>query len=439
VKSVFKQNFKENIWLIAEVSELKTNASGHCYLELVEKNQQDYITARMRGTIWSYTYRMLKPFFESSTGMEFTSGLKILVNVSVEFHEVYGISVNVKDIDPTYTIGDLARKKLEIIQQLTSEGVIEMNRMLDFPLVPQRVAVISSKTAAGYQDFMNHLENNPYGYFVDTCLFPAVMQGSNAEESIVNALDAVYKSPGHFDIVAIIRGGGSQLDLECFNTYQLAYYITQFPIPVITGIGHEKDDTITDLVAHTRLKTPTATAEYIINCFMHFENIINESANRLTRGCNTLLDKESNKIKNLDLSLNNLVSKRLFSEQKKIIFLTRNVEKSFAMTVVKEKNKLKQYSNEINYKTQSYMLSRKNYLKNIQGKVKNSALNQLVNQKRWISEMGKKAKLLDPVEILKRGYTITSQDGKIVKNSLEVNKEKDLTTFFHDGKITTKF
>jgi len=439
VKSFFKQKFNENVWLIAEVSELKTNASGHCYLELVEKNQQDYITARMRGTIWSYTFRMLKPFFESSTGMEFTSGIKILVNVSVEFHEVYGISVNVKDIDPYYTIGDLARKKLEIIQQLTREGVIEMNRMLDFPLVPQKLAVVSSETAAGYQDFMDQITNNPYGYFVDICLFPAVMQGSNAVNSIINALDAIYKSAKHFDMVAIIRGGGSQIDLECFNSYQLTYYITQFPVPVITGIGHEKDDTITDMVAHTRLKTPTATAEFIINCFMQFESLINNSATRLTRGCYTLLDKESNKIRNINLSLNNMVSKQLFAEQKKIIYLAGNVEKSFSRQIVKEKNMLKHFTNEINYEIKSYMLSRKNYMKQTRDKIKTSITNKLVNKKRWIMEIDKKTKLLDPAEILKRGYTITSQEGKIVKNLGEVNKKRNLTTTFHDGKVITKF
>jgi exodeoxyribonuclease VII large subunit len=228
---------------VAEISELNMNRSGHCYLELIEKDSlSDKIIAKSRATIWAFTFRTLKAYFETTTGETLRGGLKVLLKASIEFHEVFGFSLNIQDIDPQYTLGDLARKKAQIIQQLTSEGVLDMNKGLPFPLVPQRIAVISSETAAGYGDFLNQLETNSFGYCFFTELFPAIMQGDKASESIILALEHVYSHIDEFDLVAIMRGGGSKSDLNCFDDYELAYFITQFPLPILTGIGHERDD-----------------------------------------------------------------------------------------------------------------------------------------------------------------------------------------------------
>jgi len=254
IRDALLEAFPGMVWVIAEVSELKENRSGHCYLELVEKEGNE-IVARSRATIWSYTYRMLKPYFETTTGQLFTQGIKILVQASVEYHPAYGLSLNIKDIDPTYTVGDMALQRKEIIDRLQKEGVFDMNRELNLPLVPQKIAVISSATAAGYQDFMNQLESNEYGFVFYTRLFEAFMQGAEAVPSIIRALERIFQYEDFFDAVVIIRGGGATADLSSFDNYELAINITQFPLPVITGIGHEKDDTIIDLVAHTRLKT----------------------------------------------------------------------------------------------------------------------------------------------------------------------------------------
>jgi exodeoxyribonuclease VII large subunit len=261
VRQVLTEAFPTKLWVVAEISELKTQRSGHCYLVLIEKDTfTDKVVAQARATIWSYIYRILKPYFETTTGQVLIEGLKVLVQVTVEFHELYGYSLNIQDIDPTYTLGDLARRKTDIINKLTREGVIDMNKGLDFPLVPQRIAVISSETAAGYQDFTNHLNTNQGGYVFYTKLFSALMQGPQTEVSVIRALERIYEYEDLFDVVVIIRGGGSQFDLSCFDNYNIAFHVAQFPLPVITGIGHEKDNSVVDLVAHTRLKTPTAVA-----------------------------------------------------------------------------------------------------------------------------------------------------------------------------------
>ncbi len=272
VGNVLDSAFPGSFWIVAEILELHVNRSGHCYLELIEKSSEnESILARARGTIWASKYSMLRPYFESATGTALKSGIKLMCRVSVEFHSLFGFSLNISDIDPAYTLGDLARKKQEVINKLRSDGVMDMNRELPFPRVPQRIAVISSDTAAGYGDFMKSIMNNNQGFRFETTLFPAVMQGSETTRSITGALDRVFESSQPFDVVVLIRGGGSRSDLEPFNDYDLSYYITQFPVPILTGIGHERDESVVDMVAARGLKTPTAVAEFLIDQLLAFE------------------------------------------------------------------------------------------------------------------------------------------------------------------------
>ena len=261
VKQVLKQQFSETVWVTAEITELQLNRSGHCYLQLVDKREaDDSVLATARATIWAFTFRTLQPYFETTTGRQLGKGMKVMLLVEVVFHELYGYSLNVKDIDPTYTVGDLERKRKEILKQLEQEGIIDMNRELEFPQLPKTIAVISSPTAAGYGDFMNQLEQNAYGFQFQVKLFPAVMQGEQTTASVIAALERIYEYEELFDLVVLIRGGGSQTDLGSFDSYDLAAHVAQFPLPVLSGIGHERDETIVDRVAHLRVKTPTAAA-----------------------------------------------------------------------------------------------------------------------------------------------------------------------------------
>ena len=265
---------------------------------------------------------MLKPYFETSTGQIFTHGLKILVQVSVEHHPAFGLSLNIKDIDPVYTVGEMAMQRKEIINRLQEEGVFEMNKELKLPIVPQKIAVISSATAAGYQDFINQLENNEFGFKFYNKLFQATMQGADSASSIIYALERIFQYEDFFDVVVIIRGGGATADLSSFDDYELAFHITQFPLPVITGIGHEKDDTIIDLIAHTRLKTPTAVAEFLIKGIEHYYEKMLEIENIIVNLAGDLMDKTKKELEQSALKLNRVVGDFINRNQ---ILLSRKV------------------------------------------------------------------------------------------------------------------
>ncbi|HOI50092.1 MAG TPA: exodeoxyribonuclease VII large subunit, partial [Prolixibacteraceae bacterium] len=329
IRDALQDAFPETIWVVAEISELKINRTGHCYLELIEKDSvSDDIVARARATIWSYTFRMLKPYFETATGQPFSDGIKVLVLVSVEYHPAYGLSFNIKDIDPTYTVGDLVRRRREIIEKLQEAGVFDMNRELPLPLVPQRIAIISSATAAGYQDFVNQLEHNSYGFIFHHRLFEAFMQGAEAAPSILRALDRIYAEEENFDAVAIIRGGGAQADLSCFDNFELAYTVAQFPLPVVTGIGHEKDDTIIDLVAHTRQKTPTAVAEFFISGAARFYEKLTELQKAVAERTREILESHAETLTNLADDIVHSAGKYLTDSQFRLLRLGQRYKNS---------------------------------------------------------------------------------------------------------------
>lgn len=257
------------VWITAEIGELKMHSSGHCYLEFVSYREKGHaVAAKARGTIWSSTFRLLKPYFETTAGVALASGLNVLVKVQVSFSPIYGLSLNVLDIDPSFTVGELELKRQQTIARLKDEGCFDMNSSLQIPSLPRRIAIISSPTAAGYRDFMKQLHGNEGGFRFHTELFAAQMQGEEAPGSIVAALEEIASRESEFDAVAIIRGGGAAMDLVCFDDYTLAVNIAQFPLPVVTGIGHDHDFHIADMVAHTWLKTPTAAADFFVDAFM---------------------------------------------------------------------------------------------------------------------------------------------------------------------------
>lgn len=263
VRQSLEERFALPLWVSAEIAEIKVNYSGHCYLELVEKGAGDGVPkAQARAVIWRSQYARIAAYFEAETGQRLAAGMRILAKASVNYHELYGFSLQLLDVDPSYTLGDMERQRQQTVARLQAEGVWEMNRQLELPAVVQRIAVVSSSRAAGYQDFCNELAKSPYRFCLT--LFDAVVQGAAAEESLVDALDRIAAAETAFDAVAMIRGGGSSSDLNCFNAYRLCNHVAQFPLPVITGIGHDKDTSVADLVAHTALKTPTAVAAWLV-------------------------------------------------------------------------------------------------------------------------------------------------------------------------------
>ena len=272
------------VWIVAEISEVKVNRTGHCYMELVEKPTDNHTAntqpvAQARAVIWRQQWAMLSAYFRAATGSDLMAGMKILAKVIVSYHELYGLSLQITDLDASYTLGEAERQKQLTIEQLKADGVWDMNREVDMPLLVQRVAVVSSATAAGYRDFCNELREGGYALRIE--LFEAMMQGAAAEESICGVLDEIASRSDEFDAVVIIRGGGSVSDLGCFNSYRLCSYVAQFPLPVLTGIGHDKDVSVADMVANTPLKTPTAVAGWLTDRMARHEAWLDESLNRL--------------------------------------------------------------------------------------------------------------------------------------------------------------
>jgi exodeoxyribonuclease VII large subunit len=459
IKDALLDAFPGTVWVVAEVSELKHNRSGHCYLELVEK-EGNTITARSRATIWSYTYRMLKPYFETSTGQLFSEGIKVLVQATVEYHSAYGLSLNIKDIDPTYTVGDMAMQRKEIINRLKAEGVFDMNKELSLPLVPQKIAVISSATAAGYQDFMNQLENNEYGFKFYTKLFEAYMQGAETVPSIIRALDRIFAHDDFFDAVAIIRGGGAPADLSSFDDYDLAMNITQFPLPVITGIGHEKDDTIIDLVAHTRMKTPTAVAEFFVSGVERYYERLLELENGIVQLTRETLEFQQDKLERIAEGLkysvadfindrqrqlskrgNELqqnVSRFSFKKQNELTELRHSLDSGLSVWFVEAKNNMGKTQRMLRRLVGEAVFKADAKLNHQQDLLAGRVQNLLAKERDRILINENSVRLLNPENVLKRGFTLTLKDGKIIKSSNDVAVGEQLETRFADGTVESK-
>lgn len=395
VRQSIKSALPEAYWIQAELSDVRYNATGHCYLEFIQKdNRTNNLVAKARGTIWANVFKMLKPYFEESTGQAFVAGIKVMVQVTVEFHELYGFNLTVVDIDPTYTLGDMAKKRREILKQLEEEGVLTLNKELDMPVLVQRIAVISSATAAGFGDFCTQLDENPYGYVFYPHLFPALMQGNQVEESIISALNAINNQRDDFDVVVIIRGGGATSDLSGFETYLLAANCAQFPLPIITGIGHERDDTVIDSVAHTRVKTPTAAAQYLI----------------------TEMQRTAQKLESLSQSLSNSVEENIANERAKLVSLTNRLPLVIQNHTTRQLFILQQQLQRISTNIARNLTQKQHRLMLLEQKVVDAS----------------------PQRLLKRGFSLTSINGKIVKDSSQLKRGDTIITQFEKGKITSE-
>jgi len=426
-------------WVTAEITEIKENSAGHCYLELVEKNSDEKnVRARVKAIIWSNRYRFLKSFFENITGESLNEGLKILVKVKVEYHEIYGLSLIITDIDPSYTIGEMAMKRQLIIKRLEEEGVFTMNKEVDFPVAPQRIAVISSKNAAGYSDFINHLTGNNSGYVFYTFLIETVMQGNETEQSIMKALDKIALNISLFDVVVIIRGGGSQSDLSWFDNYNIAYYVTQYPLPVITGIGHEKDTSVTDMVAFQSLKTPTAVADYLIDRMTEAENNIMELSTGITNISQNIIEKNRNLIDTFRMKLIP-VARLMISDIKedisgKIIEIINIGKESVVRAGLSPANQKSRLTSAV----RSYSSIKESELKRNRYDLISLSSNTLKINNINIAGLQNTLEMLRPEKVLGRGYTITSYKGKILKSCDEIKTDEIINTQFQDGSISSK-
>ncbi len=409
------KNLDPSYWVVAEIGEMRHNRNGHCYLELVEK-EADRIKAKSRATIWSYTYRNLSAWFESITGQSLKPGMKILFNATIQFHEVYGFSLNIRDIDAQYTLGERAKRRQEIIQKLQDDGIFEMNKELNLPAVPQRIAVISSESAAGFGDFMDQLNDNEYGYHFEVQLFNSTMQGDKVESSIINSMHRVFDQIDDFDLLVIIRGGGASTDLDCFDSYELGSHIAQFPMPVITGIGHERDETIADLVSHTKMKTPTAVAEFIITGARNFEEQLDEHFNLLANQLNQSLTEESYKID------------QLFNK------FQRNVQAKLS----KEDLNLNGFKQQLKFNHKSLLNTKEHHLEKYSRILFKQPIQLLEKEHEKLEHLSKELEIIDPANVLKRGYSLTFIDGINLNKVKIIEKEATITTITDRFELESK-
>jgi exodeoxyribonuclease VII large subunit len=429
--------FPGKYWVVAEINDIRENFSGHCYLELVEKDpEHDRIVARSKATIWAFTWRMLKPYFETSTSRPLSKGMMVLVEVAVEFHELYGMSLNIKDIDPVYTMGDLERKRAETIRRLEEEGIISMNRDLPFPLLPSRIAIISSPVAAGYEDFIHQVANNPRKYRLNLTLFPALMQGNSAGKSVTDALDEVFEKEKLFDVVVILRGGGSATDLNCFNSYEIASHIAQFPLPVITGIGHERDITIAGMVANTDLKTPTAVAEFLMGKFLELDIKLSNISARLTGKVMQLLQQNKQMIASSLKDLPQLVNNNLKQKARHLSLTGSALARSAGNFTRQKRQGIETSHARFGFGIKSFLLRLGKAEENIRINTLPDKTRNLIRKKTdKLLLLYTTTDLVNPENLLKKGYAMVLKNGKIIKTVNDINYNDIMETKLHDGRI----
>ena len=381
-----------SIWVTAEISSVTRNASGHCYIELVEKSEtNDNIIARQRATIWASKYVDIHRSFVEVAQSELKAGISILFCCDVQFHELYGMSLNIIDIDPIFTVGDIQRRKQEIIKRLTEEGLLKLNSLLPLPMAPKNIAVISSNTAAGYGDFVHQLFDNNYGFDYNVTLFRSVMQGDKTEDDLMGALSDIAARVADFDIVVIIRGGGSTTDLQAFDSEKIARQIAHFPLPVIVGIGHLRDNTILDMVAARSVKTPTAAAEFIINLSVL---ALNNLASLENRFCTATRNRLQDEIISIDSISRNIIS---FTDR--------------------------------------YLIKHEAVISEFQALLPRVAGSFFINANNKLNILETKVNLLNPINLLSKGYTLTIQGEKIITSVKQIDYNIPMKSIFFDGEV----
>jgi exodeoxyribonuclease VII, large subunit len=416
VADVINTTMSRSYWVEAELSEVRENR-GHCYMELIEKNENSNVPiARASAKCWSNIWSAIKPYFIRITGQQIRAGMKVMLQVHAQFHPQYGFSWIVDDINPEYTMGDMMRKRQEIIRQLKEEGVYDLQKELSLPLFAQRIAVISSATAAGYGDFCNQLESNELGLYFHVELFPAIMQGDNVESSIIASLNHINNREEEFDCVVIIRGGGATADLSGFDTLGLAENVANFPLPIITGIGHERDESILDMVSYRRVKTPTAAAAYLIN--------------HLT---STLI-----RVENAQSTIIDYVKKALEIENMRIKHIGAQIPVLFSIVRTKQEARLESLFQRLFTASKELMKQSDFLLLSLQQRVQPAVRGRLSSEHHRLDLLEHRARLLDPTLLLKRGYSITLHNGKAIHNANDLKIGDTITTLLEIGQIESK-
>lgn len=415
VASVIDIDMQGDYWVVAEISELR-EVRGHCYMELVEKDElSNTLIAKASAKCWASRWSMLRPMFARITGQRLHAGMKVMLSVHAQFHAAYGFSWIVSDINPEYTMGDLARRRQQIVAQLKAEGVFDLQRELTLPLFAQRIAVVSSDGAAGYGDFCRQLHDNSAHYIYKVELFAATMQGEAVEQNVIAALNRIYSRHDSFDVVVIIRGGGATSDLSGFDTLALAENVANFPLPVITGIGHDRDESILDMVAHTRVKTPTAAAQLLVDNLVRTESMIDAARQ----------------------SIVDSTQRRMQHERVRVESLSARIPMMFSLVKTKEVARVDMLSRRIEAATQRRIATALMQIDNLQAKLQSAVNRQLVDARHRLQLIEQRVEAVNPERLLQRGYSITTYNGRAVRNATELPEGAVVETRVEKGKFTS--
>lgn len=415
VRSAVELTLADDYWVEAELAEVRERG-GHCYMELVQKNADGATTvARASAKCWRSAWSLVRPHFERVTGEPLHAGMKVLMQVHAQFHENYGFSWIVTDIDPTFTLGDMARKRLETIRRLKAAGVFELNKELPLPLFAQRVAVVSSETAAGYGDFCNQLAANPYGFGFSVRLFPAIMQGERTERSVISALNAINAEADSFDCVVIIRGGGATSDLSAFDSLALAENVANFPLPVITGIGHERDESVVDMVANMRAKTPTAAATLLVDNLKRTSDRIAAAQDRMLTA----------------------VSRRMDYERMRLARVAERIPVLFSLVSVRQSARIEALSARLRAAVRLGLDSASRRIDSLSAAMAPAAMRRLTAESHRLELLSQRVAAADPDRLLKRGYSITLHNGRAVRSAGELKAGDEIVTRLGRGTVSS--
>lgn len=438
IRNAVSSQFPGAYWVRAEISEGRQNANGHFYCKFIEKNERGTDIASASGIIWAGTYLSLRSRFERETGQRFGAGIKVLLKVKVNFHERYGLSLLVEDIDPSYTLGDMVRRRKEIIAKLTAEGVVDLNKQIPLPRPLLRVAVITSETAAGFGDFCNHMARGGAAFDFRFKLFPAIMQGDKVESSVIEALNAVAAESSLWDAVAIIRGGGAVSDLNGFDTYLLAANVAQFPLPVITGIGHDRDETVLDLVSNVRCKTPTAVADFLIEKANYEISLLESFAGSLkTCACNRLSVQQQrfgSVVSRIPLAFSRITENKRAS----LRLISTKLPNAVLRVCSDERSRCERLAMRIEMNADNYVACLKNNLKHTSERLQYVVPAMLSRQRQRLESCERGIRLSGPERVFRLGFSLTMKNGKAVTDASQLASGDEIVTRLAHGEVKSR-
>jgi exodeoxyribonuclease VII large subunit len=437
IRKTIEARYQQLYWVKAEMHKVNRYPSGHAFPELVQK-EGDKIVAQMTGTIWNHNFDRINKQFVQVVKEPLKEGTLLLMQVKVAYSEIFGLSLQIMDIDPNYSLGELQRERDETLKRLQKEGLLNLNQQLDFPVLPQRIALISADTSKGYSDFMKVIEQNPWGYKFFTMLFPAYLQGDVAVSSIMEQLERIKKVLKHFDIVVIVRGGGGEVGMTCYNNYELCKAIATFPLPVLTGIGHSTNLTVAEMISFRNAITPTELGEFLIQAFHEFSVPVQDAKKSIRTNALKMIEQARNEFNNETKHFRNAAQLYINRSNQHLQNASRQIQGQAKTTLAQNREIINASMNEVRNSSQRLIKTKLIETERLFDQIKNGSFRKLEKSTKELDHVEGMVRLLDPINVLKRGFTITTINGKTVKKGMELVSGTMIETLTHELKIISE-